>query len=327
MRVAPYLYAVSLPERTVRSLTALSAGLLREATELALPAPVRNSALYRATAGVGLRFLIEHVGDVYGIYPGHDPLSRKFVLRYATGSSIELVSIAATFLSPVWVLAALGDATRAGKTLFSQIGDALKAEGLLDPDVELETMMQLLDGLERTSTHVALTVNMPPLDVPGLRREWKQFRANLATLPPGQLPAASDVLRAWNHLQTASRDLNRSVFSVSTAIGISALSSIPSHLLWLSRSVAVAARTTGLVVGAAFLEHYAVALKELKAKGFAAYWARHSRPYLVAAIRNFLPDNPSLTERMLSVFREAPRPAAPRSRSARAGGSPPRVAR
>jgi hypothetical protein len=40
-------------------------------------------------------------------------------------------------------------------------------------------MSQLLDGLERTSCHLALRVNMPPLDISGLRAEWEQFRANL----------------------------------------------------------------------------------------------------------------------------------------------------
>lgn len=300
MRAAPYLYALSLPERTVRSLSALSGGLLREVSELALPPGIRQAALYRATAGVGLRFLIEQLGGVRDIYPRRDPLARKFVYRYATGTSIEMVGILTLFVSPVWVLAALGDATRAGKTLFSEIGDALKAEGLLDADAQFETMAQLLDGLERTSTHLALTVNMPPLDVAGLRREWEQFRENVAVLPQARLPTAADVERAWSNLRTVSQTVDRSVFSVSAAMGMSALSSVPAHLQWLSRSAAVAVRTTGMVVGAAFLEHYAVASKELVATGFAAYGAKHSRPYLVAVIRNFLPEQRSWTERLLS---------------------------
>ena len=60
---APYLYALSLPERTVRSLGALGGGLLRKISRLALPGKVRDAALYRATAGVGLRFLSKQVGN------------------------------------------------------------------------------------------------------------------------------------------------------------------------------------------------------------------------------------------------------------------------
>jgi len=300
MGLAPYLYALSLPERTVRSLSAVSGGLLREMSQFALPASVRDAALYRATAGVGLRFMIEQLGDVYGIYPRKDPQARRFVYRYAAGTSVELVSIATFYLSPVWVLAALGDVTRVGKTLFSEIGDALRTEGLLEPDAQFETMAQLLDGLERTSTHLALTVNMPPLDTPALRREWNQLRENLAVLPPARLPSAAEIERAWNNLLATSRDMGQSVFSVSAAMGMSALSSVPGHLQWLSRSALVAARTTGMVVGSAFLDHYVEASRELMKIGFAAYCARHSRPYLVAAIRNFLPEKKSWTERLLS---------------------------
>lgn len=300
MRAAPYLYALSLPERTLRSLSALGGGLLRGVSHLALPGKVRDAALYRATAGVGLRFLIEQLGDVRGIYPTEDPLSRHFVVRYAAGSSMEMLAIATIFLSPVWVLAALGDAIRVGQTLFSQIGDALKAEHLLDPNAHFETMAQLLDGLERTSTHLALTVNMPPLDVPGLRREWQQFRENLAILPPASLPTPADVERAWNNLQTTARRVERSIFSVSAAMGMSALSAVPAHLQWLSQSAVVAARTTGMVVGGAFLEHYAAASREIATAGLTAYCARISRPYLLAAIRNLLPERRSWTERLLS---------------------------
>ena len=284
----------------MRTLGALGGGLLREVSHLVLPDKVREAALYRATAGVGLRFLIEQVGDVRGIYCPEDALARKFVLRYAAGSSIEVLSIGVLFLSPVWVLAALGDATRVGKTLFSEIGDALKAEGLLAQDAQLEDMVQLLDNLERTSTHLALTVNMPPLDVKGMRREWEQFRSNVATLPSARLPNAVDVERAWNNLRATSSSLRRSVFSVSAAMGVSALSSVPSKLQRLSRSTVVAARTTGTVVGGAFLEHYAAASKEMRAAGFTRYWGRRSRPYLVAAIRNFLPQKRSWTERLLA---------------------------
>lgn len=292
-------YVLSVPERTVRSLSALGGGLLLEASRLALPASVRDAALYRATAGVGLRFLIEQVGGVYGIYPRRDPLARRFVRRYAVGTSIELAGIATLYLSPVWVLAALGDATRVGKSLFSQVGDALKEEGLLDANARFETMEQLLDGIERTSTHLALSVNMPPLDVPGLRREWEQFRANLATFPRTRLPDGADVERAWNRLRTTSGKLNQPVFAVSAAMGMSAFSSVPSHLQWLSRSVLVGARTTGRVVGGVFLKHYAAASAEVTRTGLTAYCAAHSRPYLLAAIRNFLPEKKSSTEKLL----------------------------
>jgi hypothetical protein len=300
VRLSPYLYVLSLPERTLRSVGALGGGLLREVSDLVLPATVRDAALYRATAGIGLRFLIQQVGNVAGIYPNSDSLSRRFVLRYATGMSIEMASALTVFVSPVWVLAALGDATRMAKTLFAEIGESLQHEGLLDPNDRFETMAQLLDGVERTSTHLALTVNMPPLDISGLRAEWEQFRANLATLPTAHLPNPATIEQAWMDLRSTSKASHQSVLDVSTAMALSARRSVPRHLQRLSQAAAIAARTTGMVVGGVFLEHYAAASKQIAATGFGPYWARHSRPYLVAVIGNFLPEKRTWLERQLT---------------------------
>lgn len=293
-------YALSLPERSLRAASALGGGLLRELCELSLPPGVRDSTLYRATAGIALRFLTEQVGDVRGAYPPNDPIARKFVIRYATGGSIELLSIVHFYVSPVWVLAALGDVTRVGKTIFRQIGDALKAEGLLAPDATYDTMLELMDGLERTSTHLAMTVNMPPLDARGLRSEWLQLRANIALLPRVQLPSAADVERTWSKLQEIAAGVGQPVFRVSEAVGAATWKRFSPRLDRLSRSAVVAGRTTGMVVGKAFLDHYDVAFREMSRIGFSDYWATHSRPYLVAAIRNFLPRRRSWTERLLA---------------------------
>lgn len=300
MSTARFLYALSVPERAVRSLSALTGGLLRELSLVALPPGIRDASLYRATAGITLRFLIQELGDVRNVYPPHDPLARRFFYRYAAGTSVELVSIANFYFSPVWVLAALGDATRVSKALFTGIGEALKAEGLLPKEASFETMDQLLDGLERTGTHLALTVNMPPLDPQSLREEWNRFRANLATLPPARLPSAAEVEQAWRNIEKLARELRRSVFSVSEDMGASAAARVPEPLQWLFRTAAVSARATGEVVGRAFLDHYAEVSKELRKTGTKAYSAAHSRPYLVAAIRNFLPRKQSWLERQLS---------------------------
>jgi hypothetical protein len=293
------LYAASLPERTLRSVSSLTGGMLRELSDLALPEKVRDAALYRVTAGIFLRFLIEQLGGVRGVYSPADPIAHKLVPRYAVGGSIEMAGFLTFSLSPVWVLAALGDATRVGKTLFIEVGNALKAEGLLDASAHPEDIGQLLDGLEETSTHLALTINMPPLNVRGLRREWDQFRANLAKLRGNQLPKDSEVHSAWSNIRSISNQAKRPVFRVSTAMALSALSAVPPSAQWLSRSAVTAARAAGTVVGRPFLNHYAAASKEIASAGFPNYWTRHSRRYLVTAVRHFLPEQRSWTERAL----------------------------
>ena len=75
-------FLLSLPERGLRSVTALAGGVLRELGEVSIPQTIRRSQLYRNLVEATLRFLIEQVGQVKGVYPGEDKLSedRKSVV-------------------------------------------------------------------------------------------------------------------------------------------------------------------------------------------------------------------------------------------------------
>src|SRR5262249_40224954 len=77
--VTPFL--LSLPERALRSVTALAAGLLREIGEVAIPKTIRRGQLYRNMVDATLRFLIEQVGGVEGVYPTEEKLAEDFLLR------------------------------------------------------------------------------------------------------------------------------------------------------------------------------------------------------------------------------------------------------
>src|SRR6266478_2193505 len=120
-------FLLSLPERGVRSLTAIAGGLVRELGELSVPKTIRRSQLYRNLVEATLRFLIEQVGQVKGVYPGEEELSEDFLVRRAAGNGIELIGILAFRASPVWVLAALGDASSGKSRLRSKTTACLNA--------------------------------------------------------------------------------------------------------------------------------------------------------------------------------------------------------
>jgi hypothetical protein len=231
-----YKYILSLPERVVRSLGALSGGLLREVGNVALPASVRRTTLYRTMVEVALRFLIEEVGQVEGVYPSEERLAENFLLKRTASHGIELLGILAFHASPIWVLAALADATGGGRKLIQEIAEALKEEGLLASDARFETMEQVLHGLETTSDHVATTLNMPPVDIAGLRREWVQLRRELTTIPPMNVPALPRIEGVWKDLEAAAKQQGRSIFGMSSLLAVSTVAHVPANLLWLSRA-------------------------------------------------------------------------------------------
>ena len=298
-RAASYQYVLSLPERVVRSLVALSGGLLREVGNVALPASVRRTTLYRTMVDVALRFMIEEVGQVEGIYPSEGKLAENFLIQRTASHGIELLGILAFQASPIWVLAALADAAGGSRKLVREISQALQDEGLLDGEAHFETMEQVLDGLEKTSGHLATALNLPPVNIPGLRREWSRLKDGLRTIPPRNIPALERVERIWENVRESAKQQGRSVFVVSSLMAVSTVAHVPADVLWLSRAARSAARRTGKVLGEAILDHYGEVLIEIGRTGFLAYWTREFRPYLRGAAEQFAPGHESLTERWL----------------------------
>ncbi len=293
-------FLLSLPERGVRSVTALAGGVIREVGEISIPRTVRQGQLYRNLVDATLRFLIEQVGQVKGVYPDEEKLSKDFLVRRAAGNGIELAGILAFRASPVWVLAALADASGAGRYLIREIAASLKDEGLLDRAADFTTVDEMLDGLEASAGRMAATINTPPLDIAALRQEWKALRQDLSKIPPRQLPT-DDALRAlWSEIKEEADKQNRTVFQVSSLMAMSAISNVPQKARWLSASARSAARKAGAAVAAVVLADYRATLKRIRETGYVRYAARQFRPYVFAAISQFSPRQRSLTEKLLT---------------------------
>src|SRR6185295_17650322 len=214
-------YLLSVPERLIRSALGLSAGLLREVGEVVLPRGVRRSQLYQSLVDTTLRFVIEQVAGAKGVYPADQPQPEDFFVRRGAGNAIEVLGIVAFRVSPVWVLAALADLSGFGRRLIPEIADSLKAQGLLDPETPFESVDQLLDGLERTSSRLAETFNTPPLDVPSLRHEWEAIRTEARRMKPNDLPSPETVGQQWQALKDESARQGRSIFETSSVMAVS----------------------------------------------------------------------------------------------------------
>jgi hypothetical protein len=246
-----------------------------------------------------LRFMIEQVGQVEGVYPSEGELASNFLLRRTAGHGIELAGLLAFRASPVWIMAALADISGAGRQIVQEISDALKEEGLLDRDSKFENIDQLLDGLGQTTGQAADLFNAPPMDVEGLRKEWATFRQSIAKIPPRNLPSAELVRRHWDELKTEAAAQGRSVFQLSSIMAVSAVAHAPETLVRLARAANKAVWRTGQLFAGSVLEHYSSTLRDIRERGYAAYWTEAFRPYLRAAAGQFSPQHRSLTDRLL----------------------------
>jgi len=302
-------YLLSLPERFVRSTLGLGAGAAREVGEVVLPDAVRSSQLYKNVVDATLRFVIERVGGVDGVYSKEETLPDNFLARRTAGNAVEVLGVVAFRASPVWVLAALADVCGAGRQLIPEIADALKEQGLLERDTEFTSVDQVLDGLERTSSRVASAINTPPLDVAGLRREWDAIRQEARSIPPASLPSRDAIGEMWMQLKSESARQNRSIFETSSMVALSAIRSFPGTARWFYDSAWVGASRTGEIVASALLNHYKETLGEMQQVGYAAFAAKQFRPYIRAAADQFSPKRSTLTERLLEKLRHVQGPS------------------
>jgi hypothetical protein len=296
-------YLISFPERVIRSALGLGAGVAREVGEVTLPDGIRRTKLYQNLVDATLRYLIEQVGGVEGIYSAEGTLPDDFLARRTAGNAVEVLGIVAFHASPVWILAALADLCGMGRHLIPEIAEALKTQGLLERDVHFTSVDQLLDGLERTSSRLAGTINAPPLDVAGLRTEWEALREEARGLQPAGLPSRDAISHIWTELRMESTRQGTSIFETSSVMAVSAVRALPEGVRWLSASARVGATRTGQVFAAALLDHYRQTLSDIQQAGYLTYVKRQFRPYVRAAVDQFSPRRRTVTERLIEKLR------------------------
>jgi hypothetical protein len=302
--MASRAYLLSVPERVIRSALGLSAGLLREVGEVVLPQGVRRGALYKSLVDTTLRYVIEQVGGAEGVYPIEQPQPVDFLARRGAGHAIELLGIVAFRVSPVWVLAALADLSGLGRHLIPEIAEALKAEGLLHEAIQFESVDQLLDGLEKTSSRLAQAMNTPPLNVAELRKEWQTIRSQARGANPLQLPSPTAIGKQWEQLKQESTRQGRSIFETSSLIAIAAVRALPNKARWLSASTRVGAARAGKLLAADVLDGYSQTLNELRKVGYLSYAKRQLSPYLRACVDQFSQQRRTLTQQLLGQARK-----------------------
>jgi hypothetical protein len=261
----------------VRAAAAALGGALYESAHLLLPRLVRRSRLYEATAKNALRIAVELVGGVEGATrETADATAGELAKRKVAGNVVELGSVAALGFSPLWLLAAASDVLRGSRIYLDTLIAELKAARLLAEDAHADSVAELLQALEHTSGRTAGLIDIPPVELEGLRRSLAELRAHARSLPsPGELA------RVFEGLRRAAAAENASLLELSSGVGLAFL---------------VSARRLGR---AHVVDPYREDWRPLRDEGFAAYARRISGPYRAAVAGHLDAGRPTLTERAL----------------------------
>jgi hypothetical protein len=284
-------YWLSLPERAGRAVVAAVSGVVKPLADHLLPRTLRATRTYAAVVGRLERFLVESVAGVEGVYEPGGGIDR-LVARKTVGNVVEVASLAALGVSPVWFLAMAADATRGTRAFLDALVSELAGRGVPVDGPRIRTVDGLLDALERASAAGADVADVPPLDVPGLRRTWAAFRASRDPLPDAAALAA-----LFRDLQATAAETGRSLLSVSSLSGVGTLAGRTAG--GAARGTLAAGRAAARLMDASVIEDYRRTLAEIRARGVDLYARETILPYVEAVRRHFDPSRETFTERRL----------------------------
>ena len=179
-------FLVSLPERVFRAAAALLGGSIHETGALVLPRLVRRSKLYEATAANLLRITVELVGGVEGAPTEREDGVGKIAVRKGAGNVVELGSIAAFGFSPLWLLAGASDVLRGSGVYLGALVEELQRARLVGDDLDVSSVDELLEALERGSGRTAGLIDIPPVELKVSARRSRSFEPTpqACLLPP-----------------------------------------------------------------------------------------------------------------------------------------------
>jgi hypothetical protein len=269
-------YLATLPERTARAGAALTGGLAYEASEVMLPLAVRRSRFYQAVIGRLLRITIELVGGVEDVYPEEEIGARDLLIRKTAGNVVELGSFVAVGWSPVWLLAGASDLIGGSRAYLRVLVAELRDAGVLSAEREVSSFEELLNALEGTSGVLADTVDVPPLNVAGVRASWQELRRQAADLPD-----AEGLEKIYSELRLAARREDRSILEISSVVALGA--------------VRAGARLGNIHI----FDYYRGALRTIAEEGLVSFLRRTSTSYLTRARSHFDPRSGTHSERLL----------------------------
>jgi hypothetical protein len=134
---------------------------------------------------------------------------------------------------------------------------------------------------------------MPPLSVAELRETFKYLREQARTLGLRSSAPPEEVNRIYDGMKDAALKQNRSIYEISSALGMSAMNQLERS----GKTAVTGARVARAIMDRTILQYYSRGLEELAEEGYYRYVARTSKPYLKAIARHMTRKNITWTER------------------------------
>jgi hypothetical protein len=292
--------ALSLPERTIRSLATIAVGASTLLTETVFPEALRGTTSYKVTIGLMQRFILEKVaGMELELVDDQVELSDDFAQRKLVGTALEAAGLLAVGFSPLWVFAIVGDVAGGSKEYLNRLVKRLRENGLLEEGAEVEGVTDLFEAIQDAANRSALAVDMPPLSRDSLLTSVLDMRDGYARAfaRTSDLMPRLNVL--WERMTALADDENVPIERLGGIMAVEAISRGERRA-----QTARAARQAGAdLFDEMILENYRQTLSDLSQNGLDSYVSAHMRPFFQMAKAHFDSSKETWTEKMIRSLR------------------------
>ena len=291
------LYTLSIPERYLRGLTALTGGMLKETTDLVVPDFVQDTNSYNIFVGNLLRFAVENVGGVEGLYD-QEQLEGEYATRKVIGNAIEGVGIATVHASPLWIFAFFADSVKGGQAYLDRLSDELIEKGYLESEKTSKSLKGLLEGLEKTTTSFAQNIDTPPLTKKEIVGNIREIHESINELWSSTGKAAGDITEdVGDVMQEFIDTANEEGQSLLELGGVMTLQAT-SRAKKAAGMAVTAPQVAGKMLAENILGYYKDTLSDIHEHGYARVATDVIDPYGDAIVKQFSTDHETWTEKL-----------------------------
>ena len=294
--VDTFVYGLSLPERSARSVSAVVGGFVNETAARLIPAAFRSSRSYNVFVQQALDMMIHDVGGVKNSKQTDQDVQETKLAQKAVGGLLDVAGAATLHLSPMTVLAVFNDLAYGSGYYLQKLSEELKREGIIDPQSSIDQVSDLVDALRTTSDKAVGAMDTPPISVDGLTETISQLREELAKVDPVKLIPQAEVQRLWGEMEQMANDADVGLWDVSTTMTMFALNKVTLSTRGALSTITVA----GNIFDEHIVSHYSDALDEINQHGLYVTLANVSTPYIEAVWDNFDGTRETWTEELIS---------------------------
>ncbi len=284
------IYGLSLPERALRTTTAVVGGILRESTSFLIPQSFQDSRSYRMFVTQMLNFAAEDIGGVKQRKTEGEAID-GFVAKKTVSNFIELAGLATLHVSPLTVLAIVSDLAYGSNTFLKELSTELKKQGVIDQKSTIDSTADFLAAISDTSGRTAQILDLPPLSIEGLKKTIDDTRASLNGIDPTTLIPQPEIERFWAEIRATAQENEVNLFQIGSAMSMFSLNQVGTAVNGALTTI----RVSGNLFDSHILSHYRKSLDTIHEKGLYSMLADSSQPYMDAIWYNFANDRGTVT--------------------------------